>query len=82
MRSIRNNTTEWVLAVNLLQALNVTQPVACNGVRLAIYTVNNGNFLTDTTPLYQNALGSGTNYDDSLQRAMVYELEAYGPSGQ
>ena len=82
VRSIRNNTSEWVLAVNLLQALNVTQPVACNGIRLAIYTVNNGNFLTDTTPLYQNALGSGTNYDDSLQRAMVYELEAYGPSGQ
>lgn len=87
IKSVRGNTNEWVLATNFMAT-------PCTGVRLVIYDINNGNWMADKNPLYVDALGA-TIFQETLPlnlpnpngaprplRAMVYELEAYGASGQ
>ena len=76
VKSVRGNTTEWVLAANFA-------PVNAQAVRLVIYDINNGSWLEDKNPLIPNLADPiGTSYANSVLRAMVYELEAYGTANQ
>ena len=77
--SVTKNATEWVLYAHL------AQPVSCVAVRLVIKDINNGRWFEDKQPLpngIDTATGVNSVFYASPLRAMLYELEAYGASGQ
>ena len=75
MKSVRGNTSEWVLYANFPMVPNVT------GVRIQILKVNNGRWFDDYTAYPLNSAPNSLGYG-GLLRASLYELEAYGPTVQ
>ena len=72
VKTVTGNTTERVLYATI-------SPQTIQGMRLVIMNVNNGRWYGDYAA-YPN--GSAQGIHATPMRAMLYELEAYGPAAQ